>query len=114
MCSRSQTAPIRAGKLGLRRTPDRLRNAPLMTISCQGWATEEIRMQMARNVPNTSLMEAMRRAYDEAVQVLQPANAWERDRLASKIVALVQRGELDAQRLCRAALSEMHDTAASG
>jgi hypothetical protein len=71
-------------------------------------------MQMAPNVPNTSLMEAMRRAYDEAAQVLHPTNAWERDRLASKIVELVRGGELDAQRLCRAALSEMREAAAAG
>jgi hypothetical protein len=86
----------------------------LVTISCQGWATEEIRMQTAPNVPNTSLMEAMRRAYDEAVQVLQPANAWEHDRLASKIVAWSSAASFDAQRLCRAALSDIRDTAATG
>jgi hypothetical protein len=57
------------------------------------------------------LMETMRHAYDQAEQVLQPANAWERDRLARKIVALVQGGELDAQRLCRAALSDMRAAA---
>jgi hypothetical protein len=43
----------------------------------------------------------------------RPANTWERDRLASKIVELVQGGELDAQRLCRAALSDMRETAAA-
>jgi hypothetical protein len=58
------------------------------------------------------LMEAMRHAYDQAAQALQPANSWERDRLASKIVALVQGGELDAQRLCRGALSDMREAAA--
>jgi hypothetical protein len=59
------------------------------------------------------LMEAMRHAYDQATQALQPANSWERDRLASKIVELVQGGELEAQRLCRAALSGMRETAAA-
>jgi hypothetical protein len=59
------------------------------------------------------LMEAMRHAYDQAAQALQPANSWERDRLARKIAALVQGGELDAQRLCPAALSDMHETAAA-
>jgi hypothetical protein len=58
-------------------------------------------------------MDAMRHAYDQATQVLHPANAWERDRLASKIVELVQAGELDAQRLSRAVLSEMRETAAA-
>jgi hypothetical protein len=47
-----------------------------------------------------------------AVQVLQPANARVHDRLASKIVELVQGGEIDAQRLCRAALRDMRETAA--
>jgi hypothetical protein len=37
----------------------------------------------------------------------------ERDRLASKIVELVQGGELDAQRLCRAALSDMREAVAA-
>jgi hypothetical protein len=54
---------------------------------------------------NPPLMDAMRRAFDQAAQVLQPANAWERDRLATKIVELVKAGELDEQRLCRGALS---------
>jgi hypothetical protein len=36
--------------------------------------------------PNPFLLDALRRAYYEAAQVLQPANDWERDRLASKSV----------------------------
>jgi hypothetical protein len=67
-------------------------------------------MLMAPDV--LDLMEAMRCAYDQAVEVLRPANEWERDRLASKIVELVQAGELDAQRLCRAVLSDMTEIAA--
>ena len=59
------------------------------------------------------LLEAMRRAYDQAVAVLQPANAWERDSIATKIVELVQAGEIDAQRLCRAAIGEMQDAFAA-
>jgi hypothetical protein len=59
------------------------------------------------------LLEAMRCAYDQAAQVLQPANEWERDRLASKIVELVQAGERDAQRLCRAVLSDTREIAAA-
>jgi hypothetical protein len=51
-------------------------------------------------------MEAMRRAIDHAGQILQPANDWE-NRLAGKIVELVQAGELDLQRLCRGALSQI-------
>jgi hypothetical protein len=35
----------------------------------------------------------MRRAFDQAAQILQPANDWERDRLASKIVELIQVGD---------------------
>jgi hypothetical protein len=53
------------------------------------------------------LMEAMRCAYDQAAEVLQPANARERDLIATKIVELVQAGEIDPQRLCRAAIGEM-------
>jgi hypothetical protein len=54
-------------------------------------------MLMAPDV--LDLMEAMRCAYDHAVQVLRPANEWERDRLASKIVELVQAGERSAAAL---------------
>jgi hypothetical protein len=68
-------------------------------------------MLMAPDV--LDVMEAMRCAYDQAVQVLQPANEWERDRLASKIVELVQAGEFDAQRLCHAVLSDMLEIAAA-
>jgi hypothetical protein len=53
-------------------------------------------MQMAPEVldsnPNPFLLDAVRRAYDEATQV--SANDWECDRLASKIVELVQAGEV--------------------
>ena len=68
-------------------------------------------MQLAPELldSNLPLMEAMRSAFDQAARVLQPANAWEHDRLATKIVELVLAGELDAQRLCRAALSEMQE-----
>jgi hypothetical protein len=66
-------------------------------------------MLMAPDV--LDLMEAMRCAYDHAVQVLQPANEWECDRLASKIVELVQAGEFDAQRLYHAVLSDMREIA---
>lgn len=59
------------------------------------------------------LMEAMRRAYDQAVKVLQPANGWERDRIATKIVELVQAGEIDPQQLCHAAIGEMQDAFAT-
>ena len=73
-------------------------------------------MQMAAETldsnPNPFLLDVMRRAYDEATQVLQPANDWERDRLASKIVELVQAGELDAQRLSRTALRDIREIAA--
>jgi hypothetical protein len=62
-------------------------------------------MLMAPDV--LDLLEAMRCAYDQAVEVLQPANAWERDRIATKIVELVQAGEIDPQRICRAAIGEM-------
>jgi hypothetical protein len=36
-----------------------------------------------------------------------PANAWERDRIASKIVELVQAGEIDPQRLRRTVIGEI-------
>jgi hypothetical protein len=62
-------------------------------------------MLMAPDV--LDLLEAMRSAYDQAAEVLQPANAWEHDRIASKIVELVQAGEIDPQRLCRAVIGEM-------
>jgi hypothetical protein len=62
-------------------------------------------MLMAPDV--LDLLEAMRCAYDQAAEVLQPANAWERDRIASKIVELVQAGEIDPQRLRRTVIGEM-------
>jgi hypothetical protein len=72
-------------------------------------------MQIALDVlgPNPPLSDVMRCAYDQAARVLQPANDWERDRLVSKIAELVQSGELDAQRLCRAVLSAMQVTRAA-
>jgi hypothetical protein len=44
---------------------------------------------------------------------MRPANDWERDRIATKIVEIVQAGELDARRLCRAVLDEMWEVAAA-
>jgi hypothetical protein len=55
----------------------------------------------------------MRSAFDQAARVLQPANAWEHDRLTTKIVELVLADELDAQRLCRAVPGEMQGSFAT-